>query len=74
MTFELCEECGGKTGRAGRGDDSLHDETGHGPYCKDCFASIANLNNLAAARDQTINQLRNLLDDIRRLTNRADYL
>ena len=34
--YEYCCECGDKTGRAGRGDDSLYIDD-NGPYCEDCY-------------------------------------
>jgi len=35
--IEVCRECGLPTHRAGRGDDSLYDTNGDGPYCQQCF-------------------------------------
>ena len=34
--YELCCECGNRTGRAGRKEDSLYIED-NGPYCAECF-------------------------------------
>jgi hypothetical protein len=36
-TVEYCFKCGEPTGRAGKGDDSLYDEDGNGPYCSECW-------------------------------------
>ncbi len=38
--FEECTECGQRTGRAGRGDDSLYSDDGYGPYCWGCFCNL----------------------------------
>jgi len=37
MNVEHCVKCDEATGRAGRGDDSLFDADGKGPYCDDCW-------------------------------------
>ena len=37
MNVEHCVKCDEATGRAGRGDDSLFDTDGKGPYCEDCW-------------------------------------
>lgn len=36
-TLEYCCECGEPTGNAGRGDGSLYDGDGNGPFCVSCF-------------------------------------
>ena len=36
LTWEYCCECSGKTGRAGRADDSLFIDD-DGPFCWDCW-------------------------------------
>lgn len=36
-TLEECSICGEYTGRAGIAEDSLYDDDGGGPYCKDCW-------------------------------------
>ena len=36
MRYETCCECGCKTGRTRRHDDSLYIED-DGPYCEDCY-------------------------------------
>lgn len=36
--LEYCFKCGNATGRAGRGEDSLYDDTDDsGPYCEECW-------------------------------------
>ena len=35
-SYEMCCECGKRTGRAGKGEDSLYDED-EGPFCEDCY-------------------------------------
>lgn len=37
-TAELCIDCGAHTGNAGRGDGSLYDEDGNGPFCRLCYS------------------------------------
>lgn len=37
MNVEHCVKCDEATGRAGRGDDSLFDADGKGPYCENCW-------------------------------------
>jgi hypothetical protein len=37
MSLEICCQCEGTTGRAGRGDDSLYTDNDWGPYCEDCW-------------------------------------
>ena len=37
LTLEYCCECSGKTGRAGRADDSLFIDD-NGPFCLECFS------------------------------------
>lgn len=37
MSFEICCQCEGTTGRAGRGEDSLYTDNDWGPYCEDCW-------------------------------------
>lgn len=39
-TLEYCFVCSAPTGRAGRGDDSIYDENGEGPYCLDCWHEL----------------------------------
>jgi hypothetical protein len=37
-TMETCCDCGGRTGRAGRGDDSIYcDQCDEGPFCSECW-------------------------------------
>ena len=36
-TLEYCCECDQPTGNAGRGEDSLFDEDGEGPFCEECW-------------------------------------
>lgn len=38
-TLEYCCQCEQATGRAGRGDDSLFDNNGDGPFCSDCWSA-----------------------------------
>jgi len=35
--IERCFKCDEPTGRAGKGDDSLYDSDGVGPYCQECY-------------------------------------
>ena len=37
IPVEHCIDCGLPTGRAGKNDDSLYDESGVGPFCEDCY-------------------------------------
>ena len=37
MSHEICCQCEGATGRAGRADDSLYTDNDWGPYCEDCW-------------------------------------
>lgn len=37
MSLEICRQCEGATGRAGRADDSLYTDNDWGPYCEDCW-------------------------------------
>lgn len=39
-TLERCCECDERTGRAGRGDDSLYIESGAGPFCGECWQRL----------------------------------
>ena len=34
--YEECIKCGNRTGRAGKGDDSLYIYSA-GPFCQDCY-------------------------------------
>lgn len=37
-TYELCQECNGETGKAGKGDGSLYcPDCEQGPFCWDCY-------------------------------------
>lgn len=36
-TLEHCWQCDVPTGRAGKGDDSIYDDDGGGPYCFSCW-------------------------------------
>ena len=38
--LERCTVCDEPTGRAGRGDDSLYDDGGGGPYCSGCWQDL----------------------------------
>ena len=41
--YECCFICGGRTGRAGRGDDSLYIDVGKselGPLCEECHNAL----------------------------------
>ena len=53
---EMCFRCDGPTGNAGRGDDSLYDTSGAGPYCHSCFELVAAL----AAKDARIAEFESL--------------
>ena len=35
--YEHCCQCGERTGKAGKGEDSLYLQNGVGPYCETCF-------------------------------------
>lgn len=35
--YEHCFLCNAKTGKAGRGEDSLYTDAGNGPFCPDCW-------------------------------------
>ena len=39
-THETCCECGARTFRAGKGEDSLYDENDEGPYCQACYDEL----------------------------------
>ena len=39
-TLEYCCDCGGVTGRAGKGEDSLFTDDDEGPYCYDCWVFV----------------------------------
>jgi len=36
VIYEHCFICDAKTGRAGKGEDSIYDADDLGPYCEDC--------------------------------------
>jgi hypothetical protein len=38
--YELCCSCNARTGRAGKGEDSLYSVNGEGPFCEDCFNDL----------------------------------
>lgn len=39
--YEICCSCGNRTGRAGKGEDSLYSYSdGRGPFCEDCFSDL----------------------------------
>ena len=40
-TLEYCCECGQPTGCAGKGDGSRYTEDGDGPFCWECWQSVA---------------------------------
>lgn len=42
-TLEYCCECGGETGKAGAGEDSLYTDGGEGPYCEECWAALSDM-------------------------------
>ena len=35
---EYCYVCNESTGKAGRGEDSIYDLAGNGPYCEMCYS------------------------------------
>jgi len=37
MKFEICFICDERTGRAGKGEDSLYGLDDSGPYCEECY-------------------------------------
>ena len=39
LKYEFCRLCDEKTGRAGKGEDSLYFDE-RGPYCEDCYNEI----------------------------------
>lgn len=47
--FEHCCNCGDKTGKSGKGDDSLYCEVcGKGPFCEDCWYICMNVHSMSA--------------------------
>lgn len=38
--MEFCCICDEPTGRAGKGEDSIYDEQGRGPFCEKCDPRI----------------------------------
>lgn len=55
---EMCCRCDSPTGNAGKGDDSLYDESGAGPYCHSCYELVAELARLRVE----VEKLRTMVD------------
>ena len=64
MSLEICCQCEGTTGRAGRGEDSLYTDNDWGPYCEDCWGDADYWRCLTEEKVSEIERLRQKsLDD-----------
>ena len=63
MGLEICCQCEGTTGRAGRGEDSLYTDNDWGPYCEDCWGDADYWRCLTDEKVTEIERLKQALAD-----------